>query len=263
MSVILDHVDGNRVLRTRTGWEITRAALVTDLDGSAAERLCKALSAPGLPAIGSPHPVAAGAVLESIELVNVDVDNGVARVALNYATPSADNTGGAGGRGGVRMLNIEFFASTLTERTSEDAAGHPMINFYRGPVLGGAGAAISLELARELVEADVFRPQLGVRIQHERPELPRALAPRMIGSTNADQWSGYPPGTWLCIAFSADNREGPWLCSFEALYRPSGWTLRHQVRINGIPLERAVLGNGVQVFNIYAPQPWRELGIAF
>lgn len=263
MNLQLDILEGHNIQRTRTGWEITRPALVTELDGAGAERLVRALSAPGMPQIGDPHPYAPGAVLEQVSVTSFDNDNGAARLALVYATPTADNSGGVVGRGGVRTLAVEFFASTLTERTSEDGNGNPMINFYRGPVVGGLGSAISLELVRELVEADVFRPQLGVRIQHERPELPRTLAPKMIGTVNADDWSGYPAGTWLCIAFTAANDQGPWVCNFEALYRATGWQLEHQVKINGIPLERAEVGNGIALFDLYPRVAWREMGLTF
>lgn len=265
MRILFDTLEApGDVARTAQGWEIRRAAKVIDIGGAPANRLVRAALAPGLPAIGSAHPLAPGAVLDRIEVAGYDTDTDSARLALIYRTRNAENLPGTGpARGGAKVLGVEFFAQTQTERATEDANGERMLSKFFGRWQNPDGTTAPFLIAWEEVEVDVYRPYLGVRIRHERAALPRDLAPRMVGATNADRWSGYPPYTWLCTGFSTDNQSGQWVSVFEALYRPNGWRYTHVLKWDGRPINAAVPGNGINTFDVYPARNFAETGLAF
>ncbi|MBX9606408.1 MAG: hypothetical protein K2Y51_09290 [Gammaproteobacteria bacterium] len=265
MRLVLDtlEVPGD-VARTPQGWEIRRSASVQEIGGTPATRLTRAAMAPGLPPLGSAHPGAPGARLDRIEVAGYDGDTDSARLSLVYRTLNAETTPDTRpGRGGVKVLAVEFWSQTQTERTTQDAAGREMITQYFGNWQDRDGETQPFLLAWETFEVDVYRPQFGVRIRHERASLPRELAPAYVGAVNSDWWSRFPPYTWLCTGFQSDNSTGVWVSVFEALYRPQGWRYTHTVTFDGRPIARAVRGNGIADYDVYPAKPFHVLGIKF
>jgi hypothetical protein len=266
MILTLDSIEGtNSASRTPQGWEIQRAALVDGLGGAPASRMTRALRCPGLPTIGSPHPDAPGAVLDRIEVVADDRTTDRVRLALTYRTLNPETADPALGpsRDGVKVLGVELFSTTQTERTNLDAAGREMIAVFKGTWYNADGSTAPFTVAWDEVQADVFRPQLGVRIRHERPALPRDLAADYVGAVNSDAWSGFKPGTWLITSLAAESGSGAWVATLEALYRPLGWQLTHIMKIDGRVPSAAVRGNGIETFQIYRPRRFAKLGVAF
>lgn len=253
-----------RANRTREGVEIRETWQVSGLSGSRQARVAQAMNAPGLPRLGAGYAGQPGAELESIDLMTLAGTNDTAELELTWRTPNADSAQRT--VGGVKVLDVEFFATTITERRNTDAAGAPMINRFRGPIWLADESFWGVTNLAESVEADILAPQFGVRIRHERAELPKRLATELIGSVNADRWSGYAPATWLCTGLATDNRGGgPWVSVFEALYRPQGWRYVHAVRFDNQVPENAVPGNGIATFDVYPRRNWLSsgLGVAF
>lgn len=265
MRLIIDTLESpGDVTRTPQGWEIRRGAAVVEIGGTPSTRLTRAAMAPGLPALGSAHPGAPGARLDRIEVAGYDADNDSARLSLIYRTLNAETAAEVTpGRGGVKVLSVEFFAQTQTERTNLDADGREMISRFYGNFQNQDGTSAPFLLVWDTLEVDVYRPQFGVRIRHERSRIPRDLAPLYVGAVNSDRWAGFPPYTWLCTGFSTDNSTGVWVAVFEALYRPQGWRYTHVMKVDGRPIGAAVPGNGINTFDVYPARPFAQVGVTF
>lgn len=267
MKVTLDWIEGARVTKTREGWEITRMALIEGLTGAKDVRLAQAADAPGLPAIGDRHPYAAQAYCERIEVEPQTSSAGIARVACIYQTANRDtlaNVSAPANGAPTNVLSVQFFAQTQEELTTVDYLGRPMIVEYRGGGLEQGENGVAFLLAStNLVQASVRRPIFGVRIRHERAELPRELAPALIGTVNVAPWSGFPALTWLCTAFEADTAGGIVTSTFEALYNPLTWRVRHVFEAGGRVPAGVSAGNGVDVFDVHPPADWSRLGVTF
>ena len=259
MRVILDTLAGGRAELERNQAEFVRRATVLGVTGAPAERLARALRAPGIPSIGAAYPGRPDCRLERIQARALEADNESFELDLVYRTPNLDNAGTTSG--GIRVLDVELIGSTFQERRNTDAAGRLMLNTFRGPVWLTDGAFWGLTNLAEQVEVDIYRPQLGCRIQHVRPALPAALAAELVGTVNAEPWSGYPPRTWLCTGLPADSRSGEVVATFEALYRAETWTYQHAIKFNGQVPEAAVLGNGLARFDVYPAVRWLARGL--
>lgn len=260
--IVADKIERASVNESADGIELVRVFDITDLDGEPSARAARALFAPGVPRLGDPHPVVGNATVTDRAFEYLDPES--ATVIVTYRTPQIGTAAGAVQQaGGVAILSVDFSATTFTERTDRDINGRPMVNFYQ----------VLNSLTSEAVELDAYRPQLMVRIRHTRAALPRELAKRFIGAVNRDAWGGEGPETWLCTGFTTERDAGQVVCTFEALYRADTWRVPHVMRVNGLPvtqkaidprpLVRPTEGEGVKFFQLYRPETFADLGLAW
>jgi len=254
MSAVLDIITDQTARRTTDGLEITRVALVRNLSGSKAARIVNALSAPGLPAYGTPHPNAPGSLLQTIEAEPVNGNDAVLRLRLLYAPRAIaaqsqvnqQNTPGA-------VTGVRFQGVSVQEQTNEDRFGVRMINRYTGPE----------GIVSELVTVQLNVPRLQVSISKNLTSAPKAQATNFIGRTNSAPWSGYAPRTWLCTDIQSQQRDGLWRTDFTFLYRPETWDTEHVLKINGVTPSLSRPGNGVAQYQNYENANFNTLGVSF
>lgn len=259
MQTLADILEGASLRTSAEGTEAVRVFDVTDLQGDPVSRQVAALSAPGVPRVGDPHPSLPGANVSDVELQYLDPDN--VRVRVTYRTPAPGvSAAGVLAPGGVSILSVDFAAATFQEPTSRDIGGRLMLNRY-----------VATNVSQQVVEVDAFRPQLVVRIRHTRPTLPKALAKRMIGAVNGDRWGGDAPETWLCTGLSTAIENGQIVCTFEALYKAESWRIPHVMTVNGVPVTleqldisappKAADGSGIATYQIYRLERFADLGL--
>lgn len=259
MTTIADILEGATISESVDGTEAVRVFHVEGLSGDAPARAASALTAPGVPRLNEPHPTIQGATVAERAISYVDADNAVIRVI--YRTP-APGVAAAGvlSSGGVTILSVDFSAATFNEPTSRDINGQLMLNRY-----------VATNVFQQVVEVDAFRPQLVVRIRHTRPDLPKALAKRFIGSVNADRWGGDPAEVWLCTGLSTSLESGQIVCTLEALYKGNSWRIPHVMTVEGVPVTLEQLdisappkkadGTGVATYQIYRLERFADLGL--
>jgi hypothetical protein len=249
---------GIRATRDASGTRIETGAMIDELGGEAEAKILAALTHPDLPAFGSPYPGRADLLLLEVSAELIDTDN--ARIGMIYRVPAAGEN--PSGIAADQIVSVEIDSTTTTETTRLDAGGNLMINTYTGfPILAGA-VSTSLYSVRKVVDAEILRPQMSVRIVQDRRTRPLELARRFVGTVNADVWSGDPARTWLCTGITAALQGSAWRTTFSLAYRPQTWRVTDAVEVAGQLPGDATPGNGIATYDVYPGDLWRDLGVA-
>lgn len=254
MGIQIDLQEGHTIRETEDGIEVDRVAKVTNAGGVAPSILYNAMRRTKLPKFGSNYPGIPGVRLLEIEGTATGARE--AEFILKYRKPSPTQDETLNEQNGIVSIDID--STAVTERTTEDKSGKIMIVSYIGVPTG----ALPVEQAYDLVEAEVYRPQLFVRIAQIRKTLPKTLSTQYIAAINSDRWSGYDRLTWLVQSIRTSKQEdNKFRVEWEFAFRRETWLVTHSIRINGrIPIDAAV-GNGIQSFSVYDERPFARLGV--
>jgi len=253
MANIVDIIDGAAVESTLEGFKAERVFFLTELGGSNTGRLYQALIAQGIPRVGDPHPDIPGIKVLSVKSEPLERQPNQARVQVTYGVEETKTDPESEANG---ITSIEVDATALAEETQVDINGEFMVNKYTSWQTGGSFLQACIP-----VRVSVYRPQMTVRIKQKAQSLPKAKIQQYLGTVNADPWSGYPAGTWLCTALNASFSKGRWDIDYNFIYRENGWQVVDLIQINGRIPEDVSEGNGIARFNVYRAVPWSQIGV--
>jgi len=255
--VTTDTLDGGGSLRrTADGYEDERVVLVRELTGTPEARKHTALTAPGVPQVGDPHPVIPGLIVTSADAQLLDGSQ--ATVTINYA----NQPGGGTLRDGV--VSIEVSSTTSDEETSVDRDGNIMTNHYESwasatgiPQYDGLyGVYITTD---RIVKAQIKRSQLQVRITVDTDRHPRAIIQKYLNTINRAPWSGFAAETWFCSGIDAQPKGSGWRLVYQFTWRQEGWQLTDIVEMFGLNPINVAEGNGIAHYDLFRPENWAGL----
>lgn len=257
------------VIQTGDGLRVEEHYTV-EVTGNARARPYAALTAPGIPPYNTAHPVVPGVRLveKYAEALQGQADH--MRVRCVYRSDTAeDSAPGGGGRYGRPSLQIS--ASVAEEETRQDIDGEYMsVNFQ--------GAYTRLVwVANELVErtqnvsrafanraAQVSRPQMVLRVKRWERDNPLSVAKSLTGSVNETSWEGFDDHTLLCSGVDVSEEEDArWRVTYIFRYNPDGWRFRAEIDLGygANPPREAILGNGIELYNVYPTYRYQRLNM--
>jgi hypothetical protein len=241
---------GSNISRTLDGFADTAVFYVTGLDAVGSQKKFQAITTPGIPQPGNPHPFISGIQVLSIPSVKLHKGGFSAMVTVNYGVPpDEDSSGGGGGPDGSGSLAGTVRLGAVYERLSSNYAVNT--DGSRGDlikvgadlgVVADLAAGQSYSQAEELTEAntqvgevDIFVPRVTVIKRGNTIKCP-LLKAQKTGFTNSDAFlngiaglfDGAPDGTadtWLLIRSSANSTDNnaSFDFEFEWAYNPAKW----------------------------------------
>lgn len=265
MSVALDQIANASIRQNAAGIEATRIAHLTEISGRPDARAQTALTAPGMPRYGDPHPAIPDLRVVDVVLTPLDVRQWQATIIYRVPTPEelihAEPPG--------TVVDREWFSSNVTVDRLFDADGNRMWHWYAGnpqsvSITGGNVQVVrsnTRQLGVKADRADVQIPSVGVRVLMTEASDVRSRR-GFIGATNAGYWSGDPPETWLFAGVAGRLERGRWLNTYELIYRVDGWRLESVIEFNGAPPSDASVGNGIRRFKVYGMINYAALGFS-
>lgn len=254
-----DIVGQSSVARTADGWEATRIFLVRGTDGDAASRPYLAAITAGVPQLGDPHPAIAGIQCVSVEARPQDDQATIFAVTCVYRVPSESETPGAADGAGVLTLG----ATTVSDPTYVDINGELIAVTMRNPELVNQDGTPETVIGTvtTVVQAEVDRPQVTVRVVRTEDNPPFDRLVRFVGKINRGRWSGFEAQTWLCRNIESEPvAGGRHKVTYEMVYDARTWRLRATINVSGIVPRNAILGNGIEYFDVYDTEDFDALG---
>lgn len=204
MQIKLDRIEGAALRLTGKGYEAERIAGVSGLHSAAPQRLHEALTAPGMPRIGEPHPTIAG--LHVASLAARPNGPGAALVTISYhSRPPQHNA------------EVEV-GSTVTQITTDaDRAGQRV-------VVAHSATGDEADLRTQGVRLTMLAPQTTLRFTRAEDASPLAKARQYVGRINATAVFDSAPGTWLCTAITGRSLDGAaYEVTYAFHYDANGW----------------------------------------
>jgi len=171
---------------TADGYEFDRIAHVTGLSGSGHAKIYAAMTATGMPVIGSAHPTVANCTLSSID--TIEVTQTQVKLRLSYRTlltqyqPFQEDSI----RGGSSVSQVS---------TNKDINDVDLLLEEEGEL-------------PQVGEVTVYRPQVTWSKQKKRLYSPEAEAVYYCGKLNSAVWRGYAAGIWLCTSIDYNSEDG-------------------------------------------------------
>ena len=241
---------GSNMSETEDGIEDVAIFFVEGLDASGAEKKYQALTTPGVPRVGDPHPFIPGIVARSIPRIEVKKGGFHATVEVQYAVPSEEDGGGGGGGGGpdgTGNLPGTVRLGVVYERVPSNFAvnidgtkGDPIhlkydhtVSFDPGGSQTGSGERDATTTQIGEVNNYIARPTVIIRGNTAFCPLGKGLK---TGFTNSDNFLApianlfdVPPDgtadTWLLIRTSANSTDNnaSFDFEFEWAYKKEKW----------------------------------------
>lgn len=258
MTAILDRLDEGLVERGPEGFRAERSALVRVPAVAPSAKLWRALTVPGIPAYGTPHPHIPGILLLDQRAQIIQGEPELVRVRLIYRTPSQEEEAATRQDG---VVSVEIDSTAQDEDTDRDAAGELMLNRFDGNLVIIPQGNLGYVQMVKRVRASVLKPRLLLRVTQDRPRIPLDLATEMNGSTNAATWNGYPARTWLINSVRASRQGAAWRTVWQFAYRPETWRHRDVIEIQGQVPEGLTEGNGIATFDVLPARNWSPIGV--
>jgi len=205
MATHIDIIDGSRGRESRNGWEeVERVATVTGCTGSGQAKLANALSASGMPGIGSGHPAFANLALEERAPEAIGTDTVKVRLIYRRSDPPSDPASGT----------IEVGASLNQQQTDRDYAGDLITVTHADIVQGGI--------------VNVLRPQVTITRTRKELSSPGAKAKTYVGKLNSGAWSLDPGASarqWLCTGITgrSDDNGASYEVTYTFQYDENAW----------------------------------------
>lgn len=221
--VQLSIIDGSDLTETRDGYEATRVAKVTGIDGATdGAVLWAALDAGGMPKRGDEHPTIPGIVVDTRQAMPDLQDPAVIRVVLTYRSLSSVEIADGG------KPVMETGVTLTTEATSRDASGRSTYKVWQIRQYGSDGSLDAVTNAYELAQFERQMPQVVITFRRKMTTNPAKDATKYVGKVGS--WDraddGYAP--WFCNAIRGTTQDGG--ASYDATYefigKPDGWYAR-------------------------------------
>ena len=267
---------GSNLSQSEDGFEDTAIYRVTGLDAPGSEKKYQAITTPGLPQIGDPHPFIPGIVVRRIPRVTVEKGSFNAKVEVFYANPSDEEGGGGGGPDGTNMqgtvrLGVVYERVPSNYTTNLDGTRGGPIKLGINPdaafnLDGGGGSGNIDESNAATIQAGevntyIARPTVILRGNTAKCPLSKGLK---TGFTNADPFLDpiknlfdklpvHKEDTWMLIRTSSnstDNNES-FDFEFEWAYKEETW---HEVAVFIDPATGRPPGNITMPNPIKLPQ---------
>jgi hypothetical protein len=265
----IDRISTGRLERTSRGWRAETHILATDVQGDVWSKRANAMAAPGVPQYGAPHPRIPGIQVTEIY---VDPEPGtttsfVVRVVYEAPDPRAQTIPPGAPYG---PPSVEVATDVVQEDTREDIHGDPITVTFSGYYTSRTWLAGQLldqqsftPRAWSLRTVEVSRPTLVVRLRRLERALPLQLQRDMIGTVNRTEWEGFAAATLLCRAVTATPRGEYYEVVYELQHKDSGWQARVEIQLGGgaNPPPEAVVGNGIEIYDIYPTYELRQAGL--
>lgn len=234
MATVKRLVEEASAKETSEGVEITEVFFVDEISGDPEKKFRLALTAPGIPRLGTPHP-------DFGDIIVVEVSPRFkgptqAHVTIQYRRPSIDKGDPApGGIGAVLDLGTISVGATTSEReTTEDINGRPLQVSHIVQVDDGLGGTED-DLQTQIRTAQVSTPQVVLRISRLEAGSPDAKARQYVGTTNAKPVGKDPPRSWLCTRIEGSSNDGgkTYSVNYEFQYNVVTFTEAGRVKRNG------------------------------
>lgn len=183
--VYAELIEESGVVEGITSYSITRTYCVAGLTGDPAAIPVLALSAPGIPALMSAHPVTGSALLTQRRVVPKSHDTALVVCQYEWARLG---------------LATQWYVGTslMSEETSYDYAGKKISVDYQA--LGAPGKTPRTARVSMLIPTTIIR---SVTYQSSGPG---NEARANVGTVNSAAWAGSPPHTWMVTSI-----EGNWI----------------------------------------------------
>jgi hypothetical protein len=265
-TVTLDIGRDSQVTQTKNGYTVRCVALVTDVAAGAslAAQYLSALSAPGLPAINSVHPVFTDSYLVSRS--PKWIANGKVEVTLEWQPSDSDPAGStlppgaSGGSGGTIRVGV----SLAEESKCKDRQGNAVELEYTNPKTGKAEEAQSGVWTKRV-------PRVMAEFIRTEDESPLQKAKEFVGTVANSGWR-FDPGVgnykWMCTGISGDSndRGETYVVTYSFEYNEDGFDPLVVYTIDGKPAPKWDEGvnatTASKIVDVYAPKDFNTLGLA-
>lgn len=261
MAVIKDIIEG-ALSRDKDGFRHTRVFIVTDLTGTPSQRLYKALTTPGVPQFGDGHPSIPGIFALNIQSEPEAKQNTLARVVVDYESPSFDNQSPSEG-GTEQEPTIQVGSNVTTAKTQKNKDGNQLF----------VSLVTSAGVNRDQVgEVDIQIPQSVVQFQRRESGTPLTKSIEYTGAVNSlsvGQTRFFAERTLLCTAIEgqSDDNGRTFTVTYQFQYEPNTWdaTLVFQdtETDRAHPDVNLANSNGIKVERVYRERDFRKLNLNF
>jgi len=251
--IVSDIVEAARLTQDQDGFTASRTFLVDDVSGSAAARLYSALTSPGIPQYGEPHPTIP--LIQVVDRQASPMKSGAQiRVEITYSVPSDDDaTTSESGTGKVLITS-----SLTNEQTHFDIHGDLIKARY-------ASSLNSINTTYSAIE--VQRPQMRITLSRRESRMPKSKIQKYLGRINSTSWSDFPAQTWLCSGISVRETNGEFDVDYSFEYREERWKGELVVPLNTSEAQDSPIdkdrGNGYALFDVYKTVDFNGLGLSF
>lgn len=189
-----DVIEGSSVRLTADGYEADRVFLVDGVTGPAHAMEYLALTVPGLPQWGEPHPSIPDAFVNAI--VPTSKGGGSFSIRVGYAPRKSSSD--------PAQTTIMVGTTCQQETVYQDVNG--VLLTVTGPDPDDADVTKT-----QAGTMSVFRPQTTLQFRRTEEESPGDKSILYSGKVNSTKWTVHPnsqPGQWLCmgiVGVSSDN----------------------------------------------------------
>jgi hypothetical protein len=232
-----------------------------ELAGAGHSRLLNALSASGVPALGSRHPGRSGLLCSNLTARPVSREPTMAIVEAEYSSATADAaTESADGNGWTWDISPAF----VSEVTNKNVAGGYIETRY-------ASRAISYDLTTPRTVTS--RVTTRHRVEVERPAFTLRFTKEVTwplsdviyynGAVNAAAWQGQPRDAFRCQVSSGRGRNGDRTTTLEFQYNPVGWqpVFYYFDPTTGRIPQDVTDDNGIDTAQVYERRDFNRLGL--
>jgi hypothetical protein len=279
-SVVPDIIDQSTIVRTFAGCQIVRRLLVTDISvdatdpNNSARYQLEALTATGVPAFGSFHPLQScyGNVIGlspamMFKVVPIPKSKNSVFLDVTY-----DQLGYTGGGAPPYVWMIQNDGVLVSEQIDFDYSGKGLTVPWDPSISAGdtlTGAAVNVPVGTNGITA--LKPYRTITATQSflNTVAIETYQDTYLGYTNSDTYRGKPPGTWLCTKVSGITYNNGFTrdLTYQLVYKPVGWKIGQIVLLAGdFPINNAYVStdptkaNAYAQFTIYGSTPFSELG---
>ena len=249
-----DLIDGNNALLTRTGWQLTRIAIVSGATGTGHSKILDAFNRLG-DNIGDQHPSLPTAYLMNISPMSISSDT--VKFRLDYAEyPFADTVVSIGSTVSQieanKDVNDEVFELEYTYPSDYHISDYASETITTGAVIALYAPETLMTVRKHITGTNYLEV-----VNYSRD---------YVGKTNMSGWLIHPTSpenTWLCTGITGETDDGglTYLVTYSFHYREEGWDseIVYMDPNTGKPPSDVVDDVGIKTYQMYETANFNNL----